>query len=98
MSILASRPWTRHYAPETAPDLPPPGFPTVAALVRDAARKYRDHRAFSLLLPNGTAGHLSFAEVDALSDALAVYLREVAGLRAGDRRRCRCRTAWPTRS
>ena len=85
MSILASRPWTRHYAPETAPDLPPPVFQTVAALVRDAARKYRDHRAFSLLLPNGTTGHLSFGEVDALSDALAVYLREVAGLRAGDR-------------
>ena len=85
MSILASRPWTRHYAPETAPDLPPPAFSTVAALVRHSARKFRDNRAFSLLLPNGTAGHLTFAEVDVLSDALAVYLREVAGLAAGDR-------------
>jgi long-chain acyl-CoA synthetase len=85
MSILASRPWTRHYAPETAPDLPPPAFSTVAALVRHAARKFRDNRAFSLLLPNGTAGHLTFAEVDVLSDALAVYLRDVAGLAAGDR-------------
>ncbi len=63
----------------------PLAWPTVAALVRDASRKYASNRAFSLLLPNGTTGHLTFAEVDALSDAFAVYLREVAGFRAGDR-------------
>jgi long-chain acyl-CoA synthetase len=85
MSTLASRPWTRHYAPQTAPDLPPLTWPSVAALVREAAGKYAGNRAFSLLLPNGTTGHLSFAEVDALSDAFAVYLRDVAGLAAGDR-------------
>jgi long-chain acyl-CoA synthetase len=85
MTPLASRPWTRFYAPETAQDLAPPAWPTVAALVRDASRKFATNRAFSLLLPNGTTGHLSFAEVDALSDAFAVYLRDVAGFKAGDR-------------
>ena len=85
MTTLASRPWTRYYAPETSQDLAPLAWPTVAALVRDASRKYASNRAFSLLLPNGTTGHLTFAEVDALSDAFAVYLREVAGFGAGDR-------------
>ncbi|MGD9904369.1 MAG: AMP-binding protein [Vicinamibacterales bacterium] len=85
MTPTPSRPWTRFYAPETAQDLAPPAWPTVAALVRDASKRHAGNRAFSLLLPNGTTGHLSFAEVDALSDAFAVYLREVAGLAAGDR-------------
>ncbi len=85
MSTLASRPWTRHYAPQTAQDLPPLAWPTVAALVRDTSRRHASNRAFTLLLPNGTAGHLTFAEVDRLSDAFAVYLREVAGFGAGDR-------------
>ena len=85
MTAMPSRPWTRFYAPETAQDLAPSPWPTVAALVRDASRRHADKRAFSLLLPNGTTGHLTFAEVDALSDAFAVYLREVAGFAAGDR-------------
>ncbi len=85
MTSLSSRPWTRFYAPETAQDS---GAPRLAHGGRPGPRRvaeYASNRAFSLLLPNGTTGHLTFAEVDALSDAFAVYLREVAGLRAGDR-------------
>ena len=85
MTDLASRPWTRFYAPVTSQDLAPRAFPTVAALVRDAARKYGPKEAFTLLLPNGTRGGLTYAEVDRLSDAFAVYLRDVAGFAAGDR-------------
>ena len=85
MTDLASRPWTRFYAPATSQDLAPRPWPTVAALVRESARKYAANEAFTLLLPNGTRGALTFAEVDRLSDAFAVYLREVAGFQAGDR-------------
>ncbi|MEZ5292998.1 MAG: AMP-binding protein [Vicinamibacterales bacterium] len=85
MTDLATRPWTRFYAPETAPDLPPPAWPTVAALVRDAAARHASREAFTLLLPDGTRGSLTFAQADRLSDAFAVYLREVAGFSAGDR-------------
>jgi long-chain acyl-CoA synthetase len=85
MTDLATRPWTRFYAPSTAQDLAPRPWGTVAALVREAARKYATNEAFTLLLPNGTRGSLTFAEVDRLSDAFAVYLREVAGFAAGDR-------------
>ena len=85
MTDLASRPWTRFYAPSTAQDLAPRPWGTVAALVRASARKYATNEAFTLLLPNGTRGSLTFAEVDRLSDAFAVYLREVAGFAAGER-------------
>jgi long-chain acyl-CoA synthetase len=85
MTDLATRPWTRFYAPATAPDLPPLAWTSIAALVRASAAKYGPNEAFTLLLPNGTRGSLTFAEVDRLSDAFAVYLREVAGFAAGDR-------------
>jgi long-chain acyl-CoA synthetase len=85
MTDFATRPWTRFYAPATSQDLAPPPWPTVAALVREAASKHAARTAFTLLLPNGTRGSLTFAEVDRLSDAFAVYLREVAGFTAGDR-------------
>jgi len=85
MTDLASRPWTRFYAPATAQDLAPRPWQTMAGLVREAAARYADNEAFTLLLPNGTRGSLTFAEVDRLSDAFAVYLREVAGFAAGDR-------------
>jgi long-chain acyl-CoA synthetase len=85
MTDLATRPWTRFYAAATAQDLPPPPWRTVAELVRTSSAKYASKEAFTLLLPNGTRGGLTYAEVDALSDAFAVYLREVAGFAAGDR-------------
>jgi long-chain acyl-CoA synthetase len=83
--MTTARPWVKHYAPETSPDIPPLAWPNLAAMVRDSVAKYRELEAFTLALPNGTRGSLTFAEVDELSDAFAVYLREVAGFKAGDR-------------
>jgi long-chain acyl-CoA synthetase len=80
-----NRPWTRFYHPDTAQDLPPLAWPHLPAFIRDAARRFADRPAFTLYLPNGTQGTLSYREVDRLSDALAVYMREVAGFAAGDR-------------
>jgi long-chain acyl-CoA synthetase len=80
-----NRPWTRFYHQDTAVDLPPLAWPHLPAFIRDAARRFADRPAFTLYLPNGTQGTLSYGEVDRLSDALAVYLREVAGFAAGDR-------------
>lgn len=80
-----SRPWTRFYPPTTAADLGPLGWPHLPALIREAAATYAPKTAFTLALPNGSQGGLTFAEVDRLSDRFAVYLREVAGFRPGDR-------------
>jgi len=79
------RPWTEFYHPQTARDLPPLAHPHLPSLVRAAAKEFGPKTAFTLGLPNGSQGGLTFAEVDTLSDHFAVYLREVAGFQAGDR-------------
>jgi long-chain acyl-CoA synthetase len=83
--MQTNRPWTRFYHQDTAVDLPPLAWPHLPAFIRDAARRFADRPAFTLFLPNGTQGTLSYGEVDRLSDTLAVYFREVAGFAAGDR-------------
>jgi long-chain acyl-CoA synthetase len=79
------RPWTRFYHPSTAADLGPPRYPHMAAAIRDASAEYARKPAFTLGLPNGSQGGITFEETDRLSDQLAAYLREVAGFKAGDR-------------
>jgi long-chain acyl-CoA synthetase len=87
LTIMANsaRPWTRFYPPSTSPDLGPLPFHHLPAAIRDASAKYADKPAFTLGLPNGSQGTISFADTDRLSDQFAVYLREVAGFKAGDR-------------
>lgn len=80
-----TRHWTRFYPDGTAHDLPPLPWRHLAALVRETAARWGDHEAFTLFLPNGTKGGMTYAEADRLSDAFAVYLREVVGLVPGDR-------------
>jgi long-chain acyl-CoA synthetase len=55
------------------------------AAIRDASATFAKKPAFTLGLPNGSQGTLTFEDVDRLSDQFAVYLREVAGFKAGDR-------------
>lgn len=63
-----ARPWTRFYHPSTAPDLAPIKWPHMAAAVRESAATYGSQTAFTLGLPNGSQGGITFAEVDRLSD------------------------------
>jgi long-chain acyl-CoA synthetase len=58
---------------------------TLGQLVRDTAAREGDRTAYTVVMPNGMYGDLSFAEVDRLSDAFAAWLREVAGVQTGDR-------------
>jgi long-chain acyl-CoA synthetase len=80
-----ARHWTRFYPPGTAPDLGPLKYPHMPAAIRDASATYAKQPAFTLALPNGSQGSITFEETDRLSDQFAVYLREVAGFKAGDR-------------
>jgi len=82
---MNARPWTAIYHAQTAPDLPPRPHPHLPALIRESAARFRAREACALGLPNGVQGGLRFEEVDALSDAFAVYLRDVAGFAQGDR-------------
>jgi long-chain acyl-CoA synthetase len=80
-----NRPWTAFYPPQTSHDLPPLRWPHLPAFIDDATGKYRALPAFTLFLPNGTQGSLSYGEVEERSNAFAAYLREIAGFAAGDR-------------
>jgi long-chain acyl-CoA synthetase len=80
-----TRPWQRFYHEQTSRELPPLTWPHLPAFIREAARTYHDKPAFTLYLPNGTQGVITYGEADRLSDQFAVYLREVAGFRPGDR-------------
>jgi long-chain acyl-CoA synthetase len=80
-----NRPWLRFYHEKTSKDLPRLPWPHLAAFIREAAATYRDQPAFTLFLPNGTHGTLTYGQADELSDRMAIYLRDVAGFKAGDR-------------
>jgi long-chain acyl-CoA synthetase len=79
------RPWTAFYDPDVRTDIDTPQFRTIGDMVRSVAHLYAKQTAFTACLPNGMNGSLTFAQVDEMSDALAVYLRETAGLNKGDR-------------
>ncbi|MGA1317672.1 MAG: AMP-binding protein [Rubrivivax sp.] len=84
-SPAPSRPWLAHYGDRIPADLPPPRHPHLPALLREAAAGHAAQPAFTTCMPNGMHGSLSYAEVDALSDAFAAYLRSVLGLAQGAR-------------
>jgi long-chain acyl-CoA synthetase len=85
MTASAARPWTAFYAPGMRPELDGPPFHALGEMCTAAARAYGRATAFTCVMPNGMHGNLSFEEVDRLSDAFAVWLREAAGCRPGDR-------------
>ncbi|GGB47644.1 long-chain-fatty-acid--CoA ligase [Roseibium aquae] len=79
------RPWAAYYEPEMRTDIDAPSYRNIGALVRSVANTYASAPAFTTCMPNGMNGTLTFQQVDEMSDAFAVYLREVAGLTKGDR-------------
>jgi long-chain acyl-CoA synthetase len=79
------RPWTAFYGPGVRQDIERAEYDTVGDMVSAVSRLYADQPAFTACLPNGMNGTLTYAQVDEMSDALAVYLRESAGLTQGDR-------------
>jgi len=81
----SARPWTKFYPPETPQDLGPLEYPHLPAMIRRASATFSKQPAFTLGLPNGSQGSITFEEADRLSDQFAVYLREVAGFKPGDR-------------
>ncbi|MEM9248672.1 MAG: AMP-binding protein [Pseudomonadota bacterium] len=79
------RPWLAFYGPEVRPEIDLPSYRTIGDLVRASAEAFGPQPALTTCLPNGMNGTLTYAQVDEMSDAFAVYLREVAGLDLGDR-------------
>ena len=80
-----ARPWLAFYPTGAPSDITEAPFRTLAELVSASARLYGGRTAYTVVMPNGMYGDLRFADVDRMADAFAVYLREVLGLKAGDR-------------
>ena len=85
LSIYDSKPWQSAYGSAIEAQLPAPRYQNLAHMVHSACERYAKQIAFTAVVPNGMNGSLSFAQVGELSDAFAVYLRDVCGLKAGDR-------------
>lgn len=79
------RPWTAFYGTSVRSEIETAHYRTIGDMVSAVAQLYAKKPAFTACLPNGMNGSLTFAQVDEMSDALAVYLRETAGLEKGDR-------------
>jgi long-chain acyl-CoA synthetase len=82
---MTDRPWLDHYPPDTPKEIEDNGFRNMPEMLRAAAERHDGGIAFTQCMPNGMNGSLRFREVDRMSDEFAVYLRDVAGLEAGDR-------------
>lgn len=81
----SNHPWAAYYGPSVRKEIETAQFRTIGDMVSAVSHLYRDQPAFTACLPNGMNGSLTFRQVDDMSDGLAVYLRETAGLKQGDR-------------
>ena len=79
------KPWTAFYGPNVRPEIEQASYRNLADLIQSASETYGKAKAFTACLPNGMNGTLTFKQVNEMSDAFAVYLREIAGLKQGDR-------------
>lgn len=81
-AVYDSAPWRAFHKSDHQPRHDLQSLPE---LISTASRKYAEQPAFTTCMPNGMNGQLSYAQVDEMSDAFAVYLREVVKLDAGAR-------------
>jgi long-chain acyl-CoA synthetase len=81
----AARPWLKHYPSGVGAEIETPRYALLGEATRDLAARRGAAKAFTTIMPNGMAATLSFTDVDRLSDAFAVYLRECLRLDAGAR-------------
>ena len=82
---MTERPWLAHYPSEVPKTIADHGFKHLPQLLAAAASSYAKQTAFTQVMANGMNGSLSYAQIDKHADDFAAYLREVLGLKQGDR-------------
>lgn len=83
--MMTERPWLTHYPKEVPHTVENSGFENLPQLLSKAAGTYSKQKAFTQVMPNGMNGSMTFSQIDEHSDSFAAYLREVIGLKQGDR-------------
>ena len=76
---MTDRIWLQSYPAGVPADLPPSPYVSLVALMEESFRQYAQRPAYSFM-----GKDFSYAEVDRLSQAFAVYLQGL-GMRQGDR-------------
>jgi long-chain acyl-CoA synthetase len=84
-SKMTQHPWIKHYPSDVPAELGEVSLTHLPDLIKKAVGQFGKQTAFTQVMPNGMNGSLSFAQIDAHSDNFAAYLREVVGLKQGDR-------------
>jgi len=80
-----TKPWKQFYSDEAKNfDLANMPSQTLHELIDKAAAEYADRPALTTILPNGAMGTITYAQLLQASEYFAAYLRQVAGLKAGD--------------
>jgi long-chain acyl-CoA synthetase len=83
--MTSEKPWVKAYPEGVNPELEPIEFLCIPELLRHSARTYGAKKAFTVCMPNGMAGSLTFQEADTLGDRFAVFLRHELKLEIGAR-------------
>jgi long-chain acyl-CoA synthetase len=83
--MTEKQPWQKFW-PEAAKQFSEAsvGHRHLAEILPDAASRFGERPAVSTQLPNGACATLNFNEIEALTADFAVWLREIAGVQAGD--------------
>ena len=82
---MVTKPWEKYYSDEAkAFDPGQIEHKTLAAFIAHNTGRFADRKAVTTILPTGAEASLTYAELDAQTDAFAAYLREELGLQAGD--------------
>lgn len=84
-ALYDAMPWKAAYGNHIVPTLPAPRYRSLAHLAQSACERFAQHKAFTCVVGNGMNGTLTYAQVGALSDAFAAFLRQSCGLQKGDR-------------
>ena len=83
--MTAEQVWWSSYPEGVGREAQPFPVENLGQLVRQAAQRYGDRKAETLVLPNGMQASLSFKEIDRLSDDFASYLQHGLRLQSGAR-------------
>ena len=78
-------PWLAAYPADVPARIGPPPYRLLGEITADLAARRPAARAFTIIMPNGMAASLTFAQVDRYSDDFAAFLREKLRLEPGDR-------------
>jgi len=78
-------PWLAAYPPGVPAAIESPPYSLLGEIAPDLAARKPAGQAFTVVMPNGMAASLSYADVDRYSDDFAAYLRETLRLERGDR-------------